>query len=113
MNFRTRSKIIAKLSEIVAIRERLFQSYELLLGAGRAPVDGSAAIDLAEARIELARERGHKEDVIGALKDLVAAQERRLKSLQDLLKDRFAPADLEKVKVALLEAEVRLLREQK
>ena len=106
-------KIIAKLSEIVAIRERLFQSYELMLGSGRAPVDGSAAIDLAEARIDLARERGRRDEIIAALKDLVSAQERRLNIVQDVSKDRLAVADLERVKVSVLEAEVRLLRAQK
>lgn len=45
-------KIIAKLSEIVAIRERIFQSYQLNLEAGRAPVDGTAALELAEARVD-------------------------------------------------------------
>lgn len=106
-------KIIAKLSEIVAIRERLFQSYELNLGAGRVPVDGSAAIDLAEARIDLARERGRGDEVVGALKALVSAQERLLKTTQALAKDRLPLADLERVKVCVLQAEVRLLRAEK
>lgn len=106
-------KIIAKLAEVVAIRERLLQSYELMLGAGRAPVDGSAAIDLAEARIDLARERGHRDEIISALKDLVGAQDRLLKRAEQLRKDNLAEADLEKVRARLLEAEVRLLRAEK
>ena len=106
-------KIIAKLSEIVAIRERLFQSYELLLGSGKAPLDGAAASDLAEARIDLARERGSRDEIIGALKDLVSAQERLLKSAQALAIDRLPRSELERVRVSVLQAEVRLLRAQK
>lgn len=106
-------KIVAKLSEIVAIRERLFQNYERMLEAGRAPVDGSAALDLAEARIDLARERGRRDEIIAALKDLLSAQERVLKWAQALAKDRLPGADLERVRVRVLEAEVRLLRGEK
>jgi hypothetical protein len=105
--------IVAKLSEIVTIRERAFANYEVLLAAGRAPFEGSAAIDLAEARIELARERGQNDAIVTALKELVVAHERRLKRAQDAMKDRLPPGEVDKAKAALLEAEVRLLRAQR
>lgn len=106
-------KIIAKLSEIVAIRERFFQSYQLNLEAGRAPIDGTAALDLAEARIDLARERGRRDEVIQALKELVRAQERLFTTAQALAQDRLTQGDLERVRASVLQAEVRLLRAEK
>ncbi len=110
---RGQAAIIAKLSEIVRIRERLAQSYLDLLGAGRAPFDGTAEIELAEARIELARERGQPDAVITELKDLVAAHQRRVVRLKAVAVDRGIQADVDRAQAALLEAEVRLLRAQK
>ena len=104
--------IISKLSEIVGIRERLAKSYELMLGAGRASADGLAEIELAEARIDLARERGQAESVITELKGLVAAHERRAKRIADFARDRGTGADADRAQAALLEAQVRLLRAQ-
>lgn len=105
--------IIAKLSEIVAIRERVAKNYEMLLAAGRASADGLTEIELAEARISLAEEQGQPDSLIEQFKGLVAAHERRVKRLTGLLKDRGLPGDVDRARAALLEAEVRLLRAQK
>ncbi len=105
--------IVSKLSEIVSIRERAAKNYESMLAAGRAQADGSAEIELAEARIELARERGERDAVITELKGLVAAHERRAKRMMGLAADRVASGDADRAQVAYLESQVRLLRAQK
>ena len=107
------ARIVAKLSEIVSIRERLAKSYEEMIKAGRASVDGLAEVELAEARIALARERGQREAVITELQGLVAAHERRAQRMHGLAKDRLPSGEVERTQAALLEAQVRLLREQK
>lgn len=102
------SPVIAKLREIVAIRKRLFESQEGLLQAGRAPLGGMEEIELAEARLELAREL--KSGEAAALQEIVDAHARRLRSLESIAPDRLAPGELDRARVALLEAEVRVLR---
>jgi hypothetical protein len=106
-------RIISKLSEIVSIRERLAKDYEQGVAAGRAPADGPAEIDLAEARINLARERGQPAAIVAELQGLVAAHERRTKRLRSLASDRVPPGDVERAQAALLETQIRLLRAQK
>jgi len=107
------ARILAKLSEIVAIRERLARNHEEMLAAGRASSDSLVEIELAEARIELARERGQRDAIISELQGLVAAHERRTKKISSFPKDRFPPAEIDRAQAALLEAQVRLLRAQK
>jgi hypothetical protein len=68
---------------------------------------------LAEARVDLARERGQPDAIITELQGLVAAHERRTKWMAGLAADRIAPAHIDSAQVALLEAQVRLLRAQK
>jgi hypothetical protein len=106
--------IISKLSEIVNIREGLAKSYELMLGAGRAPAYDSTEIELAEARIELAREQGQSDGIINELKGLVATHERLMKRVEAVAAQGSGSAgDVDRARAALLEAEVRLLRAQK
>ena len=107
------ARIVAKLSEIVGIRERLARNYEEALRAGRASHDSLAEVELAEARVDLARERGQREAIITELQGLVAAHERRTKWMSSLSKDRVAPVEIDRAQAALLEAEIRLLRAQK
>jgi hypothetical protein len=103
--------IISKLTEIVSIRERLAKDYGLLLAAGRVPAAGLAEVELAEARIELALERGQPDEIWAELKGLVAAHERRVERVTAVARDGGAEAD--GARAALLEAEVRLLRARK
>lgn len=107
------ARIVSKLSEIVAIRERAARNYEQMLGAGRASGDGLAQVELAEARVDLAREHGRPEAIITELRGLVAAHARRTQWIAGLAKDRIPPGDIDRAQVALLEAQVRLLRAQK
>ncbi|MBI2950059.1 MAG: hypothetical protein HYY23_20695 [Verrucomicrobia bacterium] len=106
--------VIEKLEQIVAIREGQLQSYEVQLQAGRATViDGSPETELADARIRLAREKNQEAAVVTELRNLVATLERRMKKVEVLARDRLAPGDIDRFKLALLEAEIRLLRAQK
>ena len=107
------ARIVSMLSEIVSIRERLAKSHEEMLRAGRVAADGQAEVELAEARIDLARERGQRGALIAELQGLVAAHERRMKRMSGLSKDRLPGDELERARAALLQAQVRLLREQK
>ena len=107
------ARIVSKLSEIVGIRERAAKNYQEMLKAGRASHDGLAEVELAEARVDLARERGRPDAIITELQGLVEAHERRTKWMAGLATDRIAPAEIGRAQVALLEAQVRLLRAQK
>jgi hypothetical protein len=106
--------IVAKLQEIVEVRQELLKLHQRMLEAGVTQDDGAAELALAEARMQLARERGQSELVRAELRNIVTTHERRL----ELAKARAAvggqtAADIERVRVALLEAEVRLQREQR
>ena len=107
------ARIVSKLSEIVSIRERIAKSYEEMLALGRAPSDGLPLVELAEARVDLAREQGQPAAIVTELQGLVAAHERRTKWMASLATDRIAPEVIDRARVALLEAQVRLLRAQK
>jgi hypothetical protein len=80
--------------------------------AGRVPADSTAEVDYVEARINLARERNQTSEVLAELKKLVAAQERRLKRIEGVRCEFITLADVERARVGLLEAEIRLLKEQ-
>lgn len=113
--------IIAKLTEIVQIRKQLVEYYQAEYDAGHAlsaTVDGMqwAAVELAEARVNLARERGQREPLIAALQELVAAHEQRAEMTKRRSSEsgsNAAKVEVERTQVALLEAQVRLLRAQK
>ncbi len=110
--------IVAKLTEIVRIREALVEIEQALYKAGRSAGEGGqvelAEIELAEARVELAREKGQKELIITELQGLVAACERWVEWAKNMKKQaRASEVEIQKAQVALLKAQVRLLREQK
>jgi hypothetical protein len=104
------SAIITKLEEIVSIREGLFETYEILLRAGRIPANSSTAIELADARIELARERGEHERILAEMQQIVLIHEEHIKRLQGRSVDQATSTEVERARALLLEAEVRLLR---
>ena len=107
------ARIVSKLSEIVGIRERIAKNYEEMLKAGRASRNGLAEVELAEARVDLARERGQPDAIIAELQSLVAAHERRTKWMGSLASDRIPSEEIDRAQAALLEAQIRLLRAQK
>lgn len=103
--------VVAKLQEIVAIRERQVKYHQLLLDSGRASVESAPDVDLAEARLRLARELRQGEGVIAELKNLVEAHERRVKRIESLSRE-WRSANVDSARVDLLDAEIRLLKEQ-
>ena len=105
-----RKEIVAKLGEIVKLRERLAENHERMLKVGRAEVDHSPQVDLAEARLALANEEGNRPEAISQLKAIVAANEARVARLKGPARDRVGANEMERAEVALLEAQVRLLR---
>lgn len=105
--------IIAKLQEIVEVRQQLLKVHQLKLEHGKAEDDGAAEIALAEARTQLARERGQADLVIAELRNVATIHERLL----EVAKTRaglgaLSPEEVARVRIALLEAQVRLRREE-
>lgn len=106
--------IVSKLSEVVKIRERLADGYKVMVANGRAFGEELVEVELAEARIALAKELGDKARMIKELKALVAAHEARAKLIKAQSEKGRAPyGEAERAQAALLEAEVRLLRAER
>ena len=113
------AKVLTKLTEIVQIREHLVEIEQALFNSGRASAENGsgvevAQVELAEARVDLAREKGQRDDLIAALQGLVAANERRVdwaKRMKDLA--RVSDVEIKRAQAELLKAQVRLLRAQK
>jgi hypothetical protein len=113
------ANIIAKLTEIVQIRGQLVEIEQALHQSGRASAENGsgvevAEVELAEARVDLAREKGQRDALIAALQGLVAANERRVewaKRMKDLA--RVSDVEVKRAQAELLKAQVRLLRAQK
>ena len=103
--------VVTNLQEIVEVRQRIAESHHLLVQAGRALDDGTAEIALAEARMELARERHQREDVLAELKKIITVHEGRLVRAKATL-DRTSTAQLDEIRVGLLRAQIHLAREQ-
>lgn len=104
--------IVSKLQEIVKLRERQAKEAQLLVEMGQGANDGAVEVALAEARIALAREQGQSDAVVDELRNLVKVLEKRFKREEALFdEDRRTQANIGQLRVALLEAEVRLQRE--
>jgi hypothetical protein len=104
--------IVAKLQDVVALREKMAEMSETLATAGRVPADGSAEVSLAEARIELARERRQSDVVHSELLKIVEVRRNWVKHLEGRITTTTREIDLAEARVALLRAEIQLLREQ-
>ncbi len=105
--------IIAKLQEIVEVRQQLLKVHQIKFEHGRAEDDGAAEIALAEARIQLARERKEPDQVIAQMRDIVTTHEKLLKIAQAKARVGAAPPEeVDRLRIALLEAQLRLQREQ-
>jgi len=114
------SRILAKLSEIVQIQKQLVEYYQSLIDAGESSAENvsglrRATVGQAEARVDLAREGKQRDALITALQALVAVHEQR----EEMAKRNFsvnstnaAKAEVGRAQVALLEAQVRLIRGQ-
>ncbi len=114
------SRIIAKLSEIVQIQKQLVEYYQSLIDAGESSAENvaglrRATVELAEARIDLAREGKQRDALITALQSLVAAHEQRVEMAKRSLhvnSTNAAKVEVGRAQVALLEAQIRLIRGQ-
>jgi Outer membrane efflux protein len=105
--------IVDKLREIVTIRQKLAEANERAVQSGKGETDGRYELALAEARLQLARELGQRTEQVAALKDALKVQQRRLEDAKRRAAVGAAsPEDVDTIRVAVLEAEVRLLREQ-
>ena len=113
------AKVLSKLTEIVHVREQLVEIEQALFNSGRASAENGsgvelAEVELAEAKVDLAREKGQRDELIAALQGLVAANERRVewaKRMKDLA--RVSDVEIKRAQAELLNAQVRLLRAQK
>ncbi|MFC5454662.1 hypothetical protein [Prosthecobacter fluviatilis] len=113
------AKIIAKLTELVQIREQQVEIEQALYKSGRASAENGAGVEaaqveLAEARVDLALEQGVREALITALQGLVAANEQRVEwaiRMKELA--RASDVGVKQAQAELLKAQVRLLRAQK
>lgn len=113
------AKVLTKLTEIVQIREQLVEIEQALHQSGRASSENGsgvelAEVELAEAKVDLAREKGQRDALIAALQDLVVANERRVewaKRMKELA--RVSDVEIKRAQAELLKAQVRLLRAQK
>ena len=107
--------IVDKLREIVSIQQELVEANERAVQhRGNAVADDRYELALAEARLKLAQELGERDEQVAALKDALKVQQNRLKEAKARANVGTAsPFDLAAVRVAVLEAEVRLLRAEK
>jgi outer membrane protein TolC len=105
--------VVDKLRAIVTIRQRLVESNERAAQSGKGETDGRYELALAGARLQLARELGQRNEEVAALKDILKVQQRRLEEAKKRAEAGAAsPDDLDTTRVAVLEAEVGLLRAQ-
>jgi len=105
--------IVEKLREIVNIRQMLADTNQQLRQRGKGENDGRYDLALAEARLELARELGQRSEQVAALKDALKVHQRRLdEAKRSMAVGAASQAEVETVRAVVLEAEVRLLREQ-
>ena len=105
--------IVGKLREIVSIRQKLAEANERAVQSGKGETDGRYELALAEARLQLARELGQRNEQVAALKDALKVQQRRLEDAKRRAGVGAAsPEEVETIRAAVLEAEVRLWREQ-
>ncbi len=106
--------IVEKLREIVTIRQKLTEANERAVQNGKGQTDGRYKLALAEARLDLARELGQKNEEITALQGILKVQQRRLREAESrMLVGAAGPSDVDAVRVEVLEVEVRLLRAQR
>lgn len=110
------SKIVSKLEEIVELRQRQLKTELLLAELGRGEIDNliTTLVDLSEARIAVLEEQGKPKMVIAELQKMVKTLQMRLKREELLVEEERRTSDeLSKIRVAVLKAEVRLLRAEK
>ncbi len=105
--------IVDKLREIVTIRQNLAEANQRAVQNGKGATDGRCELALAKARLKLARELGLRNEQVAALKDALNVQQGRLEEAKRKAQVGAAsPEEVATNRVAVLEAEVGLLRAQ-
>lgn len=106
-------EIVSKLEEIVALEESAVKEQQLLaeLGTNDAIDQLNAEIALSEARIRLAEEQNDRATITRELEAIVSQTKSILDRAQALTEEgRRSDSDLKDIRIALLEAEIRLRR---
>lgn len=106
-------EIVSKLEEIIALEERAVKEQQLLaeLGTNDAIDQLHAEIALSEARIRLAEEQNDRATITRELEAIVSQTKSILDRAQALTEEgRRSDSDRKDVRIALLEAEIRLRR---
>lgn len=106
-------EIVSKLEEIVALEESAVKEQQLLaeLGTNDAIDQLNAEIALSQARIRLAQEQGDRASITRELETIVSQTKSILDRAQALTEEgRRSDSDLKDIRIALLEAEIRLRR---
>ncbi len=105
--------VVKKLQEVVTIRQRLVEANQRAVQSGKGERDGRYELALAEARLQLARELGQQKEQVAALQDILKVQQRRLEAAKKAASVAVvSPEDVDTIRIAVLETEVRLLRAQ-
>lgn len=103
--------VIRKLEEIVKLRDRIAESAKLELELGRGDSLNEAFVKLAEAKLELASEKGNQEGIISALETIVQFRQHELDREISLAEDdRRTQEEIGHFRIKLLKAEIRLHR---
>ena len=104
--------IIARLEQIVSLRQKAAHQHALRVSANRKAYDFSYDLELASAELELARERHADADSIKALNQIVVIRRKALDFEKSLLSsDRGSAKSFTDASVALLHAEIDMERE--
>ncbi len=105
--------IVGKLREIVTIRQKLAEVNQRAVQNGKGETDGRYELALAKARLRLARELGQQTEQVAALNDVLKVQKRLLEDAKKRAEVGAAsPEEVDTIRVAVLQAEVKLLRAQ-
>ena len=106
------SAIVAKLKEIVALRETMDEAAKLAAQENRGNGDGATGIALAQARVDLARELHQQEVVIAELKKIVAIRQARYERAVAMVTRSQTQLSVSEAQIELLKAQIELAREE-
>ncbi len=106
-------KVVALLEEIVEVRERMAEGYLLRWKAGEETRPHAAAIALAKARLDLARERRDEAEVMELLETIVGLHEKDVAIQREAFRGgRRTGGEINRSEIGLLRARVRLEKER-
>ena len=98
------------LKEMVEIRQRILEGERLQLKAGMVTDIRKSEIALAKAKLRLARALKDSEGVVSMLRRIVEIQRHHLKRLENRTGDRVSQMEIDRVRIDLLQAMLRLAK---